>query len=46
MKKKNLKITILIGIPASGKSTYAKDYIRNNADTVRVKRDDLRVMLK
>lgn len=46
MKKKNLKITILIGIPASGKSTYAKDYIRNNADTVRVNRDDFRLMLK
>ena len=43
---KNLKITILIGIPASGKSTYAKDYIRNNADTVRVNRDDFRLMLK
>ncbi len=46
MKKNNLKITILIGIPASGKSTYAKDYIRNNADTVRVNRDDFRLMLK
>lgn len=46
MKKKNLKITILIGIPASGKSTWSKDYIRNNADTVRVNRDDFRLMLK
>jgi predicted kinase len=46
MKKKNLKITILIGIPASGKSTWSKDYIRNNANTVRVNRDDFRLMLK
>lgn len=46
MKKNNLKITILIGVPASGKSTWSKDYIRNNADTVRVNRDDFRLMLK
>ena len=43
---KNLKITILIGVPASGKSSWSKDYIRNNADTVRVNRDDFRLMLK
>ncbi len=46
MKKSNLKILILIGIPASGKSTWAKDYVRHNANYVRVNRDDFRLMLK
>ena len=46
MKKSNLKILILIGIPASGKSTWAKDYVRRNADWIRVNRDDFRKMLK
>lgn len=46
MKKQNLKILILIGIPASGKTTWAKEYVRKHPDYVRVNRDDLRVMLK
>ncbi len=46
MKETNLKILILIGIPASGKSTWAKDYVRRNPDWVRVNRDDFRLMLK
>lgn len=46
MKKENLKILILIGIPASGKSTWAKDFVRNNANWTRVNRDDFRKMLK
>lgn len=46
MKKSNLKILILIGIPASGKSTWSKDYVRNNPNYVRVNRDDFRSMLK
>lgn len=46
MKKDNLKILILIGIPASGKSTWSKDFIRNNEKWVRVNRDDFRKMLK
>jgi predicted kinase len=36
MKKDNLKILILIGIPASGKSTWSKDFVRNNEKWVRV----------
>ncbi len=32
MKKNNLKILLLIGIPAAGKSSWAKDYLRNNPD--------------
>ena len=46
MKKSNLKILILIGIPASGKSTWAKDYVRKNDNYIRVNRDDFRKMLK
>lgn len=43
---KNNQLLILIGIPASGKSTWAKSFIRSNADWVRVSRDDFRLMLK
>lgn len=46
MKKENLKILILIGIPGSGKSTWAKDYVKYNDNWVRVNRDDFREMLK
>lgn len=46
MKKENLKILILVGIPASGKSTWSADYVRRNSDWVRVNRDDFRKMLK
>ncbi len=43
---KNLEILILIGIPGSGKSTWAKDFVRSNSDWIRVNRDDFRDMLK
>ncbi len=43
---KKLEILILIGIPGSGKSTWAKDFVRNNSDWIRVNRDDFRDMLK
>jgi predicted kinase len=43
---KNKKIIIYIGIPASGKSTVAKAYIRDNPNYVRVSRDDFRLMFK
>lgn len=46
MKKEVLQILILIGIPASGKSTWAADYVRNHPNWVRVNRDDFRAMLK
>lgn len=44
--KTNLKILILIGIPGSGKSTWAKDYVKYHDDYIRVNRDDFREMLK
>jgi predicted kinase len=39
-------IILTVGIPASGKSTWAKQYVRDNADCVRICRDDFRAMLK
>jgi predicted kinase len=44
--KTNLKILILIGVPASGKSTWTNDFLRNNPDYVRVSRDGFRFMLR
>lgn len=39
-------IYLTVGIPASGKSTWAKQYVCDNyEDTIRVCRDDLRLML-
>lgn len=37
-------VIFLKGIPASGKSTWAKAYISKNPDTVRINKDDLRAM--
>jgi predicted kinase len=44
--EKNLELLILIGVPASGKSTWSKEYIMRNPNYVRVNRDDFRLMLK
>jgi len=41
----NKKIILTIGIPASGKSTWSKDFVFKNNDYVRVCRDDYRLML-
>jgi predicted kinase len=46
MKKDNLKLKILIGIPASGKSTWCVEFLRNHSDWVRVNRDSFRLMLR
>lgn len=40
-----LNIKILVGIPACGKSTWAKSYVLDNPNTKRINRDDLRNML-
>ena len=40
------KLIILVGCPTSGKTTWAKEYLANNLNTIRVSRDDLRLMLK
>jgi predicted kinase len=44
--EKNLIVEILVGIPASGKSTYSQDRVRNDSSWSRVNRDDFRFMLK
>lgn len=46
MGKDRRIVRIYVGIPASGKSTHAKDYVGKNPDWVRVNRDDFRFMLK
>jgi predicted kinase len=51
MKKENnnpkiLECIICIGVPASGKSTWSKEYVRKNSDYVRIGRDEYRFMLK
>jgi len=43
---KNLTVEILIGLPGSGKSTYAKNKVANSNNWIRVNRDDFRAMLK
>ena len=42
--RKNL-IKLLVGIPASGKSTWKRNFLRNNRGWVAVNRDDYRLML-
>lgn len=43
MKK---QLIILIGAPCSGKSTWSKDYVNKNPNTLRFNRDEIRLMLK
>lgn len=38
-------VTLLIGLPASGKSTYAKQWVKRGKNRVRVNRDSLRLMI-
>ncbi len=40
------KLIILVGIPCSGKSSWAREYLKNNPNCIRLNRDDLRVMLR
>ena len=44
--KNNLKVIILIGLPSSGKTTWAKNFIAKNQNYIRISRDDFRLMLK
>jgi len=48
IEKNNIKdktIMILRGLPASGKSTFAIEYVRENPDYIRINRDSIRQML-
>ena len=40
------KLLILIGAPGSGKSTWSKQFVKENPDYFRVNRDDMRLMLQ
>lgn len=44
-EKIKMKLTILKGLPASGKSTLAEEIIRSSGNTVRINKDLLRKML-
>lgn len=43
--EKQQKLIYLKGLPASGKSTWAKEYVEDNPNTVIVNRDSIREML-
>lgn len=40
-----MKVIMLKGLPASGKSTWAKNYVESVGNTVRVNKDDIRAMM-
>lgn len=42
---KKLELIYTVGLPASGKSTWAKKYVEENSNFLRVNRDDFREML-
>jgi len=45
-KDKEIDCKILIGVPASGKSTWSTEFVRNNPNYLRLNRDSYRYMLK
>jgi len=44
--KKNKQIIVTIGVPASGKSTWSKEFVKENPSYVKVERDDFRYGMK
>lgn len=44
--RKTLEVIATVGIPASGKSTWAINQVKHSKDYVRVNRDDFRFMMK
>ena len=44
-RNNELEVKINIGPPASGKSTWSKQFILNNPNWVKVSRDDFRYMM-
>jgi len=43
---KDCKLKLLVGIPASGKTSWTKEFLRKNTGWVRVSRDDFRLQLR
>lgn len=39
------KLILCKGLPASGKSTWSKEYVKNHSNVIRVNRDEIREML-
>lgn len=46
MERRQAKLILCRGLPASGKSTWSKDYLAANPETVRINNDDLADMLR
>ena len=46
MSKRNKLVKILVGVPASGKSTWTREQLAKNPNTVSVSRDDFRYGLR
>ena len=46
MENKNLEVIILVGIPASGKSTFCENFLKENKNWLKSSRDDFRYMLR
>lgn len=44
--KKNKQIIVTVGVPASGKSTWAKNFVKENPSYVKIERDDFRYGMK
>lgn len=44
--KKNKQIIITVGVPASGKTTWAKNFVAENPSYVKIERDDFRYGMK
>jgi len=40
----NQKLIITCGLPASGKSTWAKEFVKNNKNIIRISNDEFRLM--
>ena len=45
MSNKNLKVIISVGVSASGKSTWATNFVSSNPNYVKIGRDDFRYSL-
>lgn len=46
MSKRDKKVKILVGVPASGKSTWTREYLAKNQNAVAISRDDFRYGLR